>query len=254
MKLSSFEIDLGKRLSMRVVGAAFFASVFCAGSVVTAAETVDVEAMRETADARLQVTEFSLRLAADRLAASTGRGDCHSLTGEIAQSQDVFRSILVLDSDGVLTCDSVNRIMLLPPDLSQRQYFLDGVRGPAGAASIHQPVMGKNSGLPFIPVTVPGLNGGVVAATVDPNALIPVRAYCPTCGAIVVLDGAVVASSAQLSSANQDIVARLEFDGLYGQKTIEVRGMDISIEWQRSRLFDGLVFATYEALGGMGYE
>lgn len=226
------------------------------GIVCAAEKAADVDAMQEVGDARLRSASVSILWASERIKdlSSVSGKDCHVALQQIAQKQTDFRSLLAIDQDGQLYCDSYNRFRIFSADLSSRSYFLNGRLMPLGDLKIHEPVVGKQSGIPFIPITSRTSGNAVIVATFEPSRLIPVRTYCVTCGALVVHEGKVIAVSARLNSANEDVAARMSFDGAYGQKDIVLRGMNVSIEWKRSELFNDLIYVTYKGEFAAGGE
>jgi hypothetical protein len=82
--------------------------------------------------------------------------------------------------------------------------------------------------------------------TFDPDAIIPGVKVCSSCGFFVLKGRKVIASSHSLSSANEDVAARLSFEGSYGQIALDVRGVPLSVHWRKSDTY-GLVFGYYEA-------
>jgi hypothetical protein len=169
----------------------------------------------------------------------------------IMAGYDVGRSILVLDRHGDLLFDSYNGFRLFAKDLSDRQYYRMGWHAAIGQVIVQAKVIGRQSGLEFIPLTMRTIGGdgpdGLLAVlTLVPDQLIPDIQICPVCGFVVLQDGNVLASSHSLSTANQDIAARVQFDGEYGQRSLDVRGVDLSIHWRRSAKY-GLIFVYYAA-------
>lgn len=184
--------------------------------------------------------------------------DGHLALKYIAEGQEVARSILVLDRSGELLFDSYNRRRFFSSDLSDRNYFLDGWGAPLGKPTVHDPVVGKQSGLGFIPVTLKVMaaepvNEKLLMMTLIPEALIPDVKICSSCGFIVLKDRKVLAASHAMSTANEDIASRLRFEGAYGQMQIEVRGIPLSVHWRKSSKFE-LDFVYYSPLEGFPDE
>lgn len=212
------------------------------------AHPVDVASARDLGDTRLTLVSVALKFAASQSLESASGQDCYvALQPIVADIDTIARSILVIDQDGTLICDSFNRVRFTRPDLSDREYVRAGRQLPSGSASLEMPVAGRQSGLGFFPMVVPSLKEGVVAATIDPNTLLPTRPYCSTCGLFVLYRGEVVAASSELTETNNDLVARVHFEGQFGQRNLSVRGFELNIEWRRSTFDPELIYVGYFA-------
>lgn len=230
-------------------------SVVLAPSGLKANEALVANTMLQLGEARLEVARQVLVRATDRMASIhpvnpiDGHLELKAILGEVQTA----RSLLAVDADGTLLFDSFNPTVLVAPDLSGRDYFTKGITADSGQMIIHSPVVGKQSGLRFIPLTmkkaVENASGEVlVLMTFDPSALLPKIDWCPSCGGIIIRGDEVLAASSVLSDANQDIAARLPFMGSYGRQEILIRGLVVEVDWRKSESFD-IIFVVYHARG-----
>ena len=213
----------------------------------TALAELDARSLAQVGDGQIQISRFALRWANSIVNEETSSATCHDKIVVIPNDQNAFRSLLILNSDGQLVCDSFNSVRFYRPDLSDRDYVIDGYR--AVGEKINHVVVGKQSGLTFIPISAVRPDGGLSVVTVIPEALIPPQVFCAACGALVLLDRQVIASSSQFSTLNEDIASRVNFHGSYGNIDVQLRGMIINVSWYRSQQFENLIYVTYHGTG-----
>lgn len=216
---------------------------------------------REFADLHFALGQARLEHARSLLAAAErdlaarpewSHRDGHRTLSTIMDGVTVARSMLSINRAGELEFDSYNSIRFLFSDLSDRQYVKDGFALDAGDLGIHAPVFGRQSGLMFVPVTrktlaAPG-SERLLVLTLDPQQLIPDLPVCNVCGFFVLHRGRVIAASQALSDVNEDVAARVNFEGKYGAVQLTVRQMPIAAHWRRDDLTD-LIFVYYQARG-----
>ena len=247
----------GMRLSL-----IFHGLGLCVGLTLAAqtyAQPIDgrtlVSVQADIAEARLELAEIKLAAMGSSLASrgEVSGGEGHNILAAAMDGVDIGRSVLAINRQGVLQFDSYNRLRFVKPDLSDREYVINGLAAPTGQVALHAPVFGRQSGLPFLPLTYSSPvdpSGRLLMMTFLPDRLIPDIPVCTTCGFLVLMKGEVIASSHALSTANEDLAARLKFDGEYGQTNLTVRGMELAVSWQKSDKH-GVVFLYYS--GGAGF-
>ncbi len=208
----------------------------------------------ELGEARIELAEQVLRTAADYVATNS---KVTSLDGHVALKRILndsrhFRSILAISKNGELLYDSYNAVRYEgAADLSGRSYFRNSTDAEPKTFLIHSPQVGKQSGETFVPMTMAVPNDlerdqAVVALVVPPSIFVPRLDYCAVCGVSVVHSGQVIASSRPMSDINEAILANLSFDGDYGNRIFEVRGMPVNVHWRKAER-TGLVYIYYEA-------
>ncbi|MBU2942696.1 hypothetical protein Q4525_18980 [Shimia thalassica] len=213
-----------------------------------------VDLIYELGVARLETAEYILRATADFLSehpdASERQG--HIALKGILNESEQFTSILALDENGILMFDSFNWIPFLGgADLGARDYFRETTNAASKELVLGSPVVGKQSGEWFIPITmaVPnatGRNQRVAVLRTPVETLLPLATLCPYCGTALMVNRKVVASSRPMSEVNEAIASRLQFDGRYGASEVVVRGMSVGVHWRKSPS-TGVLFIYYEA-------
>lgn len=252
-------IYLRKAVFIRGVAACFAALV----SAVPVASETDSRAIAdliyEVGETRFELASVLLRSSADYVAenpnASAAEG--HRVLKSILNDSKHVRAILAVDENGLLMFDSYNAVPIgatasTPSmDLSERYYFKGTTSRPAKELLIHPPVVGRQSGETFVPLTmaVPNKTGfrqSVIVLAVPPSTFIPPLEVCIYCGVVLVHNGNVLASNRPMSDINSDVIARLDFAGRYGASDFELRGMRVQVHWRKSEK-TGVVFMYYEA-------
>lgn len=192
------------------------------------------------AEAKLVQADLVLRQGADFWA---GNPDMWMLTGHsgfrrISTGVPGLRSILAISSDGLLRFDSYN-ITLFKADLSGRKYFKRAMLAKPGEIVLADPVVGKQSGQRFFPVSRAVLNEagkpiGVVMASMQPEFLLPDVPLCPWCGIAIVLNDKILSSYPVRASLPPEVAEAVKGGGDYGQKNLAISGMNIQMHWLKS--------------------
>ncbi|UWR76607.1 hypothetical protein K4L04_01200 [Phaeobacter inhibens] len=248
---------LVKDIVRRIAAVALLAALLPWSGGVNAQDTSEFQLIFELGTSRFALAEHVLRSSADYVAENpeAGAGQGHVALKGILNSSQHFRSILALSESGVLKYDSFN---LVPyegaADLGDRSYFKDATNAKAKVMIIGSPVIGRQSGQSFIPLSMAVPVGRakkqpVVVLTVPPEALLPKAHMCPFCGVSIVSDGEVIASNRPLSEINKTVLRGMPYEGLYGAREIKVRGMSVAVHWRRSKEYN-IVFVYFEAEGG----
>jgi hypothetical protein len=114
----------------------------------------------------------------------------HQILNRMISGLPFIRAIIVIQGNGTLTFDSAS-LPAVNMDLSDRSYFKRAVQGAPHHLWIEPPVVGRSSGVPFLPIAsrIPSPNGDwVIVAVVVPDALIDVSLRCTACS-IALLNG-----------------------------------------------------------------
>ncbi|UWQ29896.1 hypothetical protein [Leisingera sp. M523] len=254
------KISGGKLLTTKIrrwaAGIAILA-VLPLGGGSFAQEFSEFHLIYELGVSRFALAEHVLRSSADYVAENSQAGGMqgHVALKGILNDNQHFRSILALDESGTLKFDSFNFLPFLgAKDLSDRRYFKDTTDAKAKVMVIGAPVIGRQSGQSFVPLSMAVPVGRkrkqpVVVLTVPPESLLPKAHMCPFCGVSIISSGEVIASNRPLSEMNKTVLKGMAFDGLYGAENLEVRGMSVTVHWRRSEEYN-VIFVYYEARGG----
>lgn len=145
-------------------------------------------------DSHLKQNDLALMAVGDFLAANpdVSPAIAHARLKRYQRAAAGLRSILAIGADGKLQHDSYN---LPAPDfnLGDRIYVREAVRQGTGDLRINAAVKGRQSGLPFIPITrgtfdVEGKATGVVVGIMGPETLLPDDSDCALCVSAVLTD------------------------------------------------------------------
>lgn len=145
-------------------------------------------------DSHLKQNDLALMAVGDFLAANpdVSPAIAHARLKRYQKAAAGLRSILAIGADGKLEHDSYN---LPAPDfnLGDRIYVREAVRQGTGDLRINAAVKGRQSGLPFIPITrgtfdVEGNATGVVVGIMGPETLLPADSNCALCVSAVLTD------------------------------------------------------------------
>lgn len=107
----------------------------------------------------------------------------HHILNRMISGLPFIRAIIVIQGNGTLTFDSA-ALPATNMDLSDRRYFQRAVQGAPHRLWIEPPVVGRSSGMPFIPMAsrIQSPQGDwVVVAVVVPDALIEQPLRCTAC-------------------------------------------------------------------------
>lgn len=238
-----------------ILGVAVFAIGFFVGDrSVEASETSGFDLIYEVTMARMELAEMILRTSADYWSENPDASglNAHLSLRQILNDSSYFRSILAVDEEGALAFDSFNPIPFLgAKDLSDRGYWKRASGNKPKEMIFGRTVTGRQSGLAFVPLAMAVPGGGtrnqrVVALTALPEKLLPTAGMCNFCGVSLLSGGEVVASNRPLSAVNSAVLEELNFEGLYGAETFDLRGMEVVAHWRKSDQFD-LIMVYYEA-------
>lgn len=145
-------------------------------------------------DSHLKQNDLALMAVGDFLAANpeVSPAIAHARLKRYQRAAAGLRSILAIGADGKLMHDSYN---LPAPDfnLGDRIYVREAVRQGTGDLRINAAVKGRQSGLPFIPITrgtfdVEGNATGVVVGIMGPETLLPDDSDCALCVSAVLTE------------------------------------------------------------------
>ncbi|EBA18372.1 hypothetical protein RSK20926_11654 [Roseobacter sp. SK209-2-6] len=227
------------------------------GSGAAAKSNNNFDLVFEITIARLELAEALLRSSADFWAENPDVGgiNAHLSLRQVLNGSPYFRSILAIGEDGILSFDSFNPVPFLgAKDLSDRGYWKAANAAKPKTLVFSPPVVGRQSGMTFVPLAmaVPGGTARrqrVVVLTALPETLLPTSNMCNFCGVSLVQKGKVLVSSRPLSDVNARVIEALNFDGHYGSKSLNVRGLNVTTHWKRSERF-GIVLVYYSVEPG----
>lgn len=232
---------------------------FCCSGVLGFADQEKIRTFSVIVEARVlnamlvaRLTEQSLRKV--NLTQQIG----HNTLKKMIEDIDYIRSILVLDHSGKLEFDSFNgpgvwsNLSVFQKDLSQREYFKQGMSAER-EMNIHQGVVGKQSGLQFVPLTYRTrltLNDQtqLIVLTIAPEPLMSDIEFCNLCGTIIMKKNKVLMAKPALTDIDSAIAERVPMNGDYGSSTLKIRNMKIEVHWRKSKYFD-MNFIYYQAIG-----
>ena len=158
----------------------------------------------------------------------------HFAMKSIAKSVPGLRSILAIGSDGQLLFDSYNPV-LFSIDLSQREYFRRTMKSDIAEMIISVPVVGKQSGQLFLPVSMKMKRGrGIVMASVFPEFLLPRIDLCNGCGMGAIQDDKILVSNPITVVLPGSVTAAVARGGEYGKKIINVNNIAIELHWKKA--------------------
>ena len=166
-----------------------------AGSVADAArEIIEARtlALHERVEGVLGESHVALVSASNHVAGGMEKGEAiaHASLKRLVELTRGLRAILAINADGHIIADSYNS----PPpgvNLAKRIYFQEAKK-PGAYFAIYDTVIGKTSGVPFVPLGLPrfGLSDvfqGVMVGILHPDRLISSLPLCRDCVLAVVL-------------------------------------------------------------------
>tara|TARA_R110002124_G_scaffold100107_5_gene246587 strand:- start:4631 stop:5428 length:798 start_codon:yes stop_codon:yes gene_type:complete len=166
-----------------------------------------------------------------------------------------LRSILAIGPDGTLLHDSYN---LPAPDfnLGDRIYVREAVRQGTGDLRINAPVAGRQSGIPFIPLTrgqfdVEGNATGVIVGILGPETLLPEDSDCALCvSAVMTRDMDILVSRPSGLTFPADLISQIRNShSANGLELINVNGSKSLVSWTKN-IHAGVVTVSAELLPG----
>lgn len=206
-------------------------------------------------DSHLKQNDLALLAVGDFLSANPDIAPAiaHSRMKRYQRAAAGLRSILSVSANGTLLHDSYN---LPAPDinLGDRLYVREAVRQGRGDLRINSPVIGRQSGLPFIPITrglfnVEGEATGVIVGILGPETLLPEDSNCALCVSAVLTSGLEVMvsrpSGLQLSA---ELTRQIEESvSFYGLELIELNGGLVLFSWNKNN-YAGVITIVGELL------
>lgn len=155
----------------------------------------------------------TLLLSAEAVLTQTDDGKAaHTALNRMIQGMPFLRAIIVIDADGLLRFDSAS-YPAAQLNLSDRQYFRRFALAPLHRLSVGDPVVGRSSSLPFLPMGMrlrTPRGDHIAVAIVIPDALVDRTFRCPSCStAIVSAGGTLLASSPSGYSPPPELVKKV---------------------------------------------
>lgn len=215
-----------------------------ASAVQRGQERIYAYIMFEQAEIRLAYIEQILRDSLEYLTENPSDGSLrgHAALRYIAGNRKDFRSILAFNEEGTLLFDSFNRIRLLSTDLSDRQYFIDGIAADPDVPEIHDLVYGRQSGLPFLPISMTGsLPDGsrrMAVVTFLGSALFPSIDLCAECGLAIARGDRVLISRTGSAGVEMSNAPSQLFSLDSGREPGMIDGLPATIHWKNSEVTD----------------
>lgn len=206
-------------------------------------------------DSHLKQNDLALLAVGDFLSANPDMAPAiaHSRMKRYQRFAAGLRSILAIAVDGTVLHDSYN---LPAPDLNlgDRIYVREAVRQGSGDLRINPPVVGRQSGIPFIPITrglfnVAGNATGVIVGILGPETLLPEDSNCALCVSMVLTGNMeMLVSRPSGMMVPEDLQRHIE-DTLSdtGLEVIKINGVDSFFSWTRNN-YAGIITAVGELL------
>jgi hypothetical protein len=136
-------------------------------------------------------------------------------------------------------------------DLSERSYFTETIELKNDALHIGTPVTGKQSGVPFVPVTkilksVSGSVMGVFVAVMTPDSWLPAERACRLCfySAFTTSGKTIMTSPAQMDLAEDYFDSLMIRDSLSGVVETKLNTYPARTVWRRLRDFPVVVTSS----------
>ncbi|MCR9235636.1 MAG: hypothetical protein NXI17_03105 [Alphaproteobacteria bacterium] len=206
-------------------------------------------------DSHLKQNDLALLAVGDFLSANPDISApiAHSRMKRYQRAAAGLRSILAIAADGTLLFDSYN---LPAPDinLGDRLYVREAVRQGSGDLRINPPVVGRQSGLPFIPITrglfnVEGVAIGVVVGIMGPETLLPEDSNCALCVSVVLTsDMDVMVSRPSGLQLSNDLISHINDSMSFtGIELIDINGGLTLFTWTKNN-YAGVITVVGELL------
>jgi len=231
------------------------ASAFEDASYVAIPDTAQIESdtVQAAADA-LRATESlatSVSFAFDYLTAFVSEANppdflTHAELKATTARLEGVRSILIVARDGELLHDAYS-FPAPSINLSERQYVQDALANPG--LILGKAILGQTSGIPFVPISTfkPAL-GAVLTAIVDTRTMREPLNWCDAlcAGAVLTLEGEVVASSPPESTIPDEIISRVTSSNeTSGTFVYERENFKVLIAFRKSERFPITVLASH---------
>lgn len=206
-------------------------------------------------DSHLKQNDLALMAVADFLSANPGVSPeiAHSRIKRYQRASAGLRSILAIGRDGTLLHDSYN---LPAPDfnLGDRIYVREAVRQGTEELRINAPVVGRQSGIPFIPITrgqfdVEGNATGVIVGILGPETLLPEDSNCALCvSAVLTSEMDILVSRPSGLTFPDDLMNRIRNSlSETGLELIDINGGKTLVSWTRNA-HAGIITVSAELL------
>jgi len=180
--------------------------------------------------------------------------DGHDLLQRFVTKLDGVRAIIFIGADGALKYDSFS-FPVPKVNLSTREYFT-GAQNSNGMLIVGSPVVGKSSGIPFIPIAKSvqrdGAFAGVLVAIVTPETMIVSEHYnnCVRCVSLVTdLSGNILSQFPAGMTLDKDLRQKLQVEKrpVSGTELIDAGLLKARIFWRRSDDFSVIsIFLEYQ--------
>lgn len=195
-----------------------------------------IEALAASMNRKMSQLQTLLLSAEAVLAQTDDEKAVHTALNRMIEGLPFLRAIIVIDAQGALWCDSIS-YPAARMNLSGRAYFRRFAQAPLHRLSVGAPVVGRSSGLPFIPLGMrlrTPRGDRIAVAVAIPDALVDQPFRCPSCStAIVGADGGLLASSPGGYSPPPELVKKvLSSDGSH-PIIADISLMTSRIDWRR---------------------
>ncbi|MEH6728730.1 MAG: hypothetical protein V7703_21505 [Hyphomicrobiales bacterium] len=151
-----------------------------------------------------------------------------------------LRAILAVNANGELAHDSYS-LPGLGLDLEDRLYLQDALKLENSDLQISAPVIGRKTGLPFIPITrslfnVENKPTGVIVGILGPETLLPDDSDCASCiSAVLTTDLDILVSRPTGLQFSDDLLNHIQESlSATGLKLVEKKGGKMLVTWTRS--------------------
>ncbi|OSQ49655.1 hypothetical protein [Thalassospira alkalitolerans] len=200
----------------------------------------------------LNQTDGLMRRSADLLR-NDGTMNAVVLQGSLkrfTEQVSAVRALLFIDAKGILRFDTT-RHPAANLDLSDRSYFSETIVAGNDGIRIGVPVLGQQSGVPFIPVTrllrgVSGTTMGVLVAVMTPDAWLPAERACRLCfySAFTTDGTAVMTSPAQMELDPDFFESLMVRDSLSGVTETKLNTYPARTMWRKLRDYPVVVTSS----------
>ena len=200
----------------------------------------------------LNQTDALMRRSADLLRNAGGMNDV-VIQGSLArytEQVEAVRALLFINSKGILEFDTT-RYPAADLDLSERPYFSTTIALEDDHIRIQTPVLGKQSGVPFVPVTrvLRGVSGsimGVLVAVMTPDAWLPSERACRLCfySAFTIGGETIMTAPAQMQIADDFFESLMIVDGRSGISETHLNTYPARTMWRRLRDYPVVVTSS----------
>ncbi|MBO6805529.1 hypothetical protein [Thalassospira sp.] len=200
----------------------------------------------------LNQTDGLMRRSADLLRNAGGMNDVviQGSLSSYTEQVEAVRALLFINAKGILTFDTT-RHPAPDLDLSERSYFNETINLEDDRIHIGTPVLGKQSGVPFVPVTrvLRGVSGsvmGVLVAVMTPDAWLPAERACRLCfySAFTTTGQTIMTAPAQMQLADDFFESLMIVDGRSGISETRLNTYPARTMWRRLRDYPVVVTSS----------